>query len=151
MRYLVLLGICLTLALPVNAGDLAEIAHEAYANKDFQKAGEYYEQAYQNDHEKVYLENAIAAYLSYAFDLSNDKHYEQSIKYCEKILGLQPENTHAKELLCEIYYSRGTDYYFSGSKDKALCDMENSIKYSVCQEQTQRAEDELRDWKIDSY
>lgn len=151
MKYFVLLGVILMLSLPVKAGDLAEKAHEAYQNKDFQKAGEYYEQAYQNDHDKVHLENALAAYLSYAFDLSNDKEYDQAIKYCEKILGMQPDNTHAKELLCEVYYSRGTDNYYNGLKDKALYDMENSYKYSVCQDQKQRAVEELRDWKIDSY
>ncbi|OGI01357.1 MAG: hypothetical protein A2Y25_02560 [Candidatus Melainabacteria bacterium GWF2_37_15] len=151
MKYLILLLSFLLLSLPATGANYADMAHKAYKNKDYVKAAEYYEQAYQQDKSDVYLDNAIAAYLSHAFNLTNDKEYDQAIKYCEKVLSLKPGYSNAQELLCEIYYSRGTDSYFNGNGEEARIHMEKSLQYSVLPEQKQRALDELRDWKIQYY
>ena len=151
MKFYILLFAFLLLSLPASGVNYADQAHKAYKDKDYVKAAEYYEQAYQQVKSDVYLDNAVAAYLSHAFNLTNDKEYESAIYYCERVLSLKPDYTNARELLCEIYYSRGTDNYFNGNGDEAKIHMEKSLQYSVLPEQKQRALDELRDWKIQYY
>ena len=48
----------------------AKIAHDAYIISDFLKAGQYYEKAYNLSKVKVYRDNALVAYTSYAFNLA---------------------------------------------------------------------------------
>ncbi len=120
-------------------GKYAKKAHEAFEDKDFLRAGVYYEKAYRANKNKVYLENSIIAYLRYSFDSLNEKKYEEAIKYCVKVLSLQPNNRDAKEILADIYYSRGTDLYYSGKEGKARKDLEKSLQYSILTEQKQRA------------
>lgn len=150
MKYFIIMAFLL-ISMPVMAINYADKAHDAYEEKQYLKAGELYEKAFESDKNKVYLENAAAAYLTLAFNLSNDKDYEKAIALCEKVLLLRPESTPALELLGEIYYSRGSDYYFNGFSEKARNDMEKALRCSVSPEQKQRVLEELKDWKIESY
>lgn len=151
MKYYIILTLLLAFSLSAKGENYPEKAHELYKKKDYPKAGAFYEKAYKREKIGVYLDNAVAAYLCHAFNLSNDRKYKQAIDYCTKVLSLEPGNNSAKELLSEIYFSRGSDHFFMGYKEKALSDMENSFKYSVLPEQRQRVLQELKDWKIQSY
>ena len=68
---------------------LVETAHKAYNRNDFLKAGQYYEKAYSIEKNQVFIDNAITAYSSYAFNLANEKKYDEAIKYCQKVLSLK--------------------------------------------------------------
>ncbi len=138
----ILLCLCF-FSLPAMATDMAEMAHLAYKGKEYRKAGELYEKLYYKEKIDVYLENAQSAYLSHAFNLCNDKEYKKAINCCKKVLLMNPNNKNARELLCDIYYSRGSNYYYEGLKSRALLDFQNSLKYSVLTEQKQRAQKEL--------
>jgi len=125
----------------------AEMAHKAYVQKDFLKAGQYYEKAYSSEKNQVFLDNSITSYLSYAFNLANEKKYDEAVKYCQKALSLRPSDKNAKELLSDVYYSRSSDNFYSGNIEKAKEDLENSLKYSVFPEQSQRAREGLSQLK----
>jgi len=142
-KYCLILLSFLLFSLPAASSSLIQEAHEAYTAKNYQRAGELYEKIYYQDNVYIYLENAQSAYLSYAFNLSNEKEYEKAIQYCHKILLLNPGNIDANELLSEIYYSRGSDNYYKGLKEMARYDFQNSLKHSVLDEQKQRAQKEL--------
>jgi len=129
---------------PEWAEKFAKIAHEAFKDKDFLKAGEFYEKAYNAGNIKVYLENSITAYLHYSFDCLNEKNYDPAIKYCEKVISMQPNNNDAKEILADIYYSRGSDFYYRGKEYRAKKDLGKSLKYSVLSVQKQKAEELLK-------
>lgn len=147
MKNYFLIILCL-FAMPAFSFSYSESAHIAYNEKDYLKAGQLYEKAYRKEKISVYLDNAIAAYLSHAFNLSNDKEYIPAIKYCQRVLDLRPNDKNAMELLSDIYYSRGSDYYFRGASEKARNDLEKSLHYSILPEQKQRALKDLYDWKI---
>ncbi len=141
--YLLVFSIILTPyahAAPSAAKTYAKRAHEAFENKNFQLAGVFYEKAYNEDKNKVYLENSVIAYLRYAFDSLNEKKYEDAIKYCERVLFLEPGNKDAREILSDIYYSRGSSLYYRGDEQKAASDLKKSLKYSILAEQKQRAQ-----------
>lgn len=123
------------------ANSYAQTAHDAYNKKDFVKAAENYEKAYNLTKTKVYLENAHVAYLGAANDYAGDKDFSNALKYCNKVLSSDPNNQNAKELLSEIYYSRGTEYFYTGQMDKAEADMNNSLKYAKLKEQIDRGKD----------
>ncbi len=121
----------------------AKNAHEAYKDKDYLKAGELYEKAYNSFKLEVYLENSIIAYLHYAFDSLNEKKFDRAIKYCKKVLSLESGNEDAREILSDVYYSRGSDFYYRGKEYQAEKDLRRSLKYSVLSEQKQRARELL--------
>jgi len=121
----------------------AELAHEAFKDKDFIKAGQYYEQAYNEENVEVYLENAITAYLNYSFDCLNEKDYSECIKYCEKVLLISSTDKNAKEILSDAYYSRSSKYFYRGFKRKSEQDILKSFRYSVLPEQKERAKNFL--------
>jgi len=134
-----------TAAYAVNpAVQYANIAHEAYDKRELLKAGEYYEKAYAAQKNKVYLDNAVTSYLSHAFDMSNEKKYDEGIKYCQKVFSIQPDNNQAKELLSDIYYTKGLDDYYSGNIEKAGQNLENALKYSVLPEQSQKTNEAIK-------
>jgi tetratricopeptide (TPR) repeat protein len=121
----------------------AKTGHDAYSQKNFLKAAENYEKAYQISKTRIYLDNSLVAYLSLASEYANDKDFSNALKYCNKTLTLNPGNKDAKELMSDIYYVRGTEYFYTGDVDKAKSDVENSLKYSTSKEQTDRAKDGL--------
>ena len=125
------------------AGKYAKTAHEAFADRDFLSAGMFYEKAYNTYKADVFLENSITAYLHYAFDCSNEKNFEQAIKYCQKVLSLRPDNKDAREILSDTYYSRGSGFYYRGLPEKAEIDVKKSLEYSMLAEQTLRAKELL--------
>lgn len=129
------------------ANSYARAGHEAYNVKNFRKAGENYEKAYSVTGTKLYLENAAVAYSSAAYKLTVEKNYNEALRYCSKALSLQPNNKTSKELYSEIYFSRGTDYFYTGDLTKAKADIETSLKYSTSKDQRERAKDALK--KID--
>lgn len=118
----------------------AKLAHESFKDKDYLKAGKLYEKAYESFKLKIYLENSIIAYLHYAFDALNEKKFDRAIKYCKKVLSLEPDNEDAKEILADVYYSRGSEFYYRGKEYQAEKDLNKSLKYSVLAEQKERAE-----------
>ncbi|OGH95285.1 MAG: hypothetical protein A2039_00775 [Candidatus Melainabacteria bacterium GWA2_34_9] len=126
-----------------SAAQFAETAHNAYNQNNFLKSAQYYEKAYSVEKNKVFIDNAITSYLSYAFNLANEKKYDEAIKYCRKVLSLCSSDQNAKELLSDVYYSRSSDCFYSGNIDKAREDLENSLKYSVLPEQAQKAREGL--------
>lgn len=121
----------------------AEKAHEYFEDKNFPKAGDYYEKAYKTGKIDVYKENSIIAYLRYAFDCMNEKKYDSAITYCEKALSLEKNNNDAKEILSDIYYSRASDLYYRGKEKIAKKDLVKSLEYGALTEQKQRARDLL--------
>jgi len=121
----------------------AKMAHDAYERKDFLKAGQYYEKAYQANKVNVYLDNSVVAYTSYASELANNKDYDNAVKFCNKALSMSLDDKNAKELLSDIYFSKGTDFFYTGNLEKAKIEIENSLKYSVLKDQTDRAKDAL--------
>ncbi len=133
--------------LPVYAANptayYAKIAHESYDKKDFLKSAQYYEKAYAAEKNKIFMDNAITSYLNYSFDLANEKKYDDSIKYCEKVLSIRSGEKNAKELLSDVYYSKGSDNFYNGDITKAREDFQNSLKYSVLPEQSQKANEAL--------
>lgn len=129
------------------ANRYAQTAHNAYEYKDFLKAAENYEKAYKVSNVKVYLDNALVAYSSLAYDLSEKKDYDKAILYCNKALSLSPTYTNAKDVLAEVHYQRGSDYFYTGQLDKAKIELNESLKYSSSQDQKDRAKDGLS--KID--
>lgn len=126
-----------------SAAQLSETAHKAYNQSNFLKSAEYYEKAYSLEKNKVFIDNAITSYSSYAFNLANEKKYDEAIKYCKKVLSMRPAEKNAKELLSDIYYSRSSDYFYNGNPEKAKEDLENALKYSVFPEQAQKAREGL--------
>ena len=126
---------------------LVETAHKAYNRNDFLKAGQYYEKAYSIEKNQVFIDNAITAYSSYAFNLANEKKYDEAIKYCQKVLSLRQSEQNTKELLSDIYYSRSSYNFYNGNPRKAKEDLENSLKYSVLPEQAQKAREGLSQLK----
>ncbi|HBG48612.1 MAG TPA: hypothetical protein DDW90_03740 [Cyanobacteria bacterium UBA9971] len=130
-----------------SAAQLSETAHKAYIQSNFLESAQYYEKAYSVEKNKVFIDNAITSYLSYAFNLANEKKYDEAIKYCRKVLSLRPAEQNAKELLSDIYYSRSSDSFYSGNVEKAREDLENSLKYSVLPEQAQKAREGLAQLK----
>jgi|GEM_PF-2380817 len=121
----------------------AKAAHDAYGQKNYLKAAENYEKAYQISKTRVYLDNSIVAYLSLASEYANEKDFNNALKYCNKTLFLSPANINAKDLMSDVYYVRGTEYFYTGDVDKARSDVENSLKYSTSKDQTDRAKDGL--------
>jgi predicted Zn-dependent protease len=121
----------------------AKIGHDAYSMKEYLKSAQNYEKAYQITKASVYIDNAIAAYTSYSYELANNKQYEEAIKYCSKILSLKPNNQDTKEALSDIYFTRGADYFYTGDVDKAKADLTASLKYGVNKDQLDRAKDGL--------
>lgn len=130
-----------------SAAQLSETAHKAYIQSNFLESAQYYEKAYSVEKNKVFIDNAITSYLSYAFNLANEKRYDEAIKYCRKVLSLRPAEQNAKELLSDIYYSKSSDSFYSGNIEKAREDLENSLKYSVLPEQAQKAGEGLAQLK----
>ncbi|MEI8390697.1 MAG: matrixin family metalloprotease [bacterium] len=124
-----------------------ETAHKAYNRNDFLKAGQYYEKAYSVEKNQVFIDNAITAYSSYAFNLANEKKYDEAIKYCQKVLSLRQSEQNTKELLSDIYYSRSSYNFYNGNPQKAKEDLENSLKYSMLPEQAQKAREGLSQLK----
>lgn len=120
------------------ADGYAQKAHKAFETHNYPQAGDLYEKAYNIDPIPTYLENALTAYLHHAFDLLNDKDYNNAILYCQKALSLSPSNKEAKEILSDIYCSRGSGYYFRGKKDKARDDLKKALEYSVLPEQREK-------------
>jgi len=120
------------------ADGYAQKAHKAFEAHNYPQAGELYEKAYNINPIPVYLENALTAYLHHAFDLLNDKDYNSAIMYCQKALSLSPSSKEAKEILSDIYCSRGSGYYFRGKKDKARADLKKALEYSVLPEQREK-------------
>ncbi|MFH0702821.1 MAG: matrixin family metalloprotease [bacterium] len=127
----------------------AKIAHDAYNDKDYLKAAQNYENAYNQNKIKVYLDNSIVAYTSYAFQLANDKEYDKAINYCNKALSLVPDNKNVKELLSDVYFYRGSDCFYAGELEKAKQDFENALKYAVLKDQIDKAKDSIS--KIDDF
>jgi tetratricopeptide (TPR) repeat protein len=125
----------------------AEIAHTAYNKSDYLKAAQYYEKAYAIEKNKVFLDNAITAYLSYAFKVADEKQYTNAIKYCQKILSYRATDKNTKELLSDIYLARGSDFLYAGDSEKAKSDFQNALKYSVLPEQAQKAKEGLAELK----
>ncbi len=130
-----------------SAVQLSETAHKAYIQKNYLKSAQYYEKAYSSKKNKIFIENAITSYLNYAFELANEKNYDEAVKYCRKVLSLNSTNHNAKELLSDVYYSKSSDNFYSGNSEKAKEDLENSLKYSVLPEQSQRAREGLVELK----
>ena len=128
---------------PVSAYQYGTLGHEAYAGNDFLKAGELYEKAYSLQKDKIYKDNAIASYFNYAFDEASKKNYDEAAKYCHKILGIDPNHQNTKELLADIYYTKGSENFYRGNVSIARQDLENSLKYSVFPEQAQKAREGL--------
>ena len=131
----------------ITANKYAKIGHDAYDQKQFLKAAQYYEKAYNLSKNKVYQDNFMTAYTSYAYNLAATKDFENALKYGNKLLFIKPNDQNTKELMSEIYYSRSMDYFYNGIPDKARNDLEESLKFSVNKEQTDRAKDALA--KID--
>lgn len=121
----------------------AATAHSAYEKNDFLKAGEYYEKAYQKEKNKIFLDNAVNSYLNHAFNSANEKKYDETVKYCRKILSINKDNQNAKELLSDIYYTRGSENFCRGNIPKAREDFNNSLKYAVIEEQEEKARKKL--------
>jgi tetratricopeptide (TPR) repeat protein len=144
---IIIIGVFFTGIMPTQGINsyqtLASQAHKEYEAKNYLKAGELYEKAYQTSKSKVLLDNSIIAYLSYAFDMANDKKYAEAVKYCEKVLSLSPKDKNAKELLSDVYYSRGSDNFYRGFISKAKEDLNLSLNYSVLPEQAQKAREGL--------
>lgn len=120
------------------ADGYAQKAHKAFETHNYPQAGNLYEKAYNIEPIPTYLENALTAYLHHAFDLLNDKAYNSAILYCQKSLSLSPSSKEAKEILSDIYCSRGSGYYFRGKKDKARADLKKALEYSVLPEQREK-------------
>ncbi|HBH19034.1 MAG TPA: hypothetical protein DDX14_08910, partial [Cyanobacteria bacterium UBA9579] len=125
----------------------AKSAHDAYSDGKYLKAAQDYEEAYKATKTKVYLDNALVAYTTHAFNLTSDKQYDEAIKYCNKVLSLRSDDKPAKEVLADAYFSRGADYFYTGDMEKAKADFGTSLKYSNLPEQKDRAKDGLS--KID--
>ena len=129
---------------PVNSAyQYATLAHDAYKHNDYLKAGQNYEKAYSLQKDKIYKDNAIVSYFNYAFDEASKKNYAEAVNYCHKILGINPQHKNSKELLADIYYTRGTENFYRGNISIAKEDLENSLKYSVHPEQEQKAQEGL--------
>ncbi|OGI23515.1 MAG: hypothetical protein A2287_05295 [Candidatus Melainabacteria bacterium RIFOXYA12_FULL_32_12] len=126
----------------------AKSGHDAYNAGQYLKAGQDYEKAYEITKTNLYIDNAVVAYKAYAYNLTNDKKYDEALKYCNKALSLNNNDKNSKELLSDIYFSRGADYFYTGNLEKAKSDFEASLKYSTLKEQTDRAKDGLA--KIDT-
>lgn len=126
----------------IQSNKYAKIGHDAYKAKDYLKAAQYYEKAYGLTKVKVYKENVDVAYTSYAFALANDKKYDNAIFYAEKVFASAPSNN-VKELLADIYFSRGADFFYAGDVQKAKDDFNQSMKYSVAPDQKERVKDAL--------
>ena len=127
----------------VLANKYAKIAHDAYDKKQFLKAAQYYEKAYKVSNYKLYQDNQVVAFTSYVYTLSASKDYPNAVDYGNKLLLMRPNDQNIKELMAEVYYSRGVDYFYTGNLDKAKEDLENSLKFSINKEQTDRAQDGL--------
>lgn len=121
----------------------AKAGHDYYSLGDYLKAAHSYEKAYQLTKLKLYLDNAVVAYTSYAYNLTNNKKYDEALKYTNQILSLKPGDKNAGELLSDIYFSRGTDYFYTGEVEKAKADFTTSLKYSSEKEQIDRAKEGL--------
>ncbi len=126
------------------ANKFAKTGHELYQKKDYLNSAINYEKAYKTYKTAVFLDNAVTAYLSHSSNLLHDKDYPNAIIYSEKVLSLKPSEKYAKEILSEIYFSRGADYFYTGELEKAKADVEKSIKYAVDADQTERGEDALK-------
>ncbi len=125
------------------ANHYGNIAHQAYKKRDFKTAGEYYEKAYKEYQIPAYKRNYITAYLSYSFDLANDRKFEESIKYCNKVLEEQPNNTDAKELMADILFARASDYFYIGDLKSAKQSAQSVLTYATLEEQKQSANELL--------
>ncbi len=125
------------------ANEYGNIAHQAYKKRDFKTAGEYYEKAYKEYQIPAFKRNYITAYLSYSFDLANDRKFEDSIKYCNKVLEEQPNNPNAKELMADILLARAADYFYIGNLDAAKQTTQASLTYATLEEQKQSANELL--------
>ena len=130
------------------ANKYTKIAHDAYDKKQFLKAAQYYEKAYKLNHYKLYQDNELVAYTSYVYMLLANKDYSNALDYGNKLLLMKPNDQNIKELMSEIYYSRSSDYFYTGNLDKAESDLKNSLKFSINKEQADRARDGLS--KIDT-
>lgn len=126
---------------------LVGVGHSAYNNHNFLKAGESYEKAYQITGTKLYKENADVAYKAYVSDLLNTKSYEKALFYANKLFSANSNDKQVKELLSEIYFSRGQEYFYTGESTKAKSDIEMSIKYAIDAEQKNRGKDALEKLK----
>ena len=122
---------------------LTQAAHNAYEKRDYLGAGEGYEKAYKLTGYKLYLENAVIAYTSYAYDLTNQKDYNKAVEYCKKVLSLNPKDNNAKELIADVYYAKGSDYFYTGDIQKAKAEFDSSLKYSTNKDQTDKAKEAL--------
>ncbi len=125
------------------ANKYGKIAHQAYQRRDFKTAGEYYKKAYKEYQMPAFKRNYITAYLSYSFDLANDKKFEESIKYCNRVLEEQPNNTNAKELMADILFTRASDYFYIGDLKAAKQNAQSSLTYATLEEQKQSANELL--------
>jgi tetratricopeptide (TPR) repeat protein len=125
------------------ANNYAKAAHEAFDSKNYIKAAENYEKAYKINGIKVYHENSIVAYLSAANNYAGEKDFANAIKYSNKVLSISPNNQSAKELLSEIYYSKGIEYYYTGQLDKAEADINNALKYAVIKDQIDKSKEAI--------
>lgn len=127
----------------LQGNNFAKDGHAAFNQKNYLKAGEHYDKAYQITKTKVYLDNANVAYTSYAFELSNNKEYSKALIYANKVLSRDPQNRNVKILVSDIYFSQGIDYFYAGEFDKAKIEFNKSLNKSVLAEQKTRVQDAL--------
>lgn len=125
------------------ANKYAESAHLAFEHKKYLKAGQDFEKAYSVSKHRVYLDNSTVAYMSYVYELTNNKNYNEALKYCNKVLNMQPNNANAKEHLADIFYSRGSDFFYAGEFQKAKTDLKNSLKFSSSGDNAERVKEAL--------
>jgi len=127
---------------------LSKQGHEAYLEKDYLKAGELYNQAYKFNKIPLYKENSLTAYSNYLTELANDEKYDEAISFALDLLKKNPENKTFKEILSDVYFLRSSEYFYSEEIEKSRLDSENSMKYSILDEQKNRAVERLEQIKM---
>lgn len=119
----------------------ADVAHQAYERQDFATAATNYEKAYNLSKEKVFKDNYLAAYTSYAYELANDKKYEESLKICQKVLSINPQDENIKDFMAEVYYMKGSDAFYAGNIAQAKSEFQKAMKFTVSKDQTDKIKD----------
>jgi predicted Zn-dependent protease len=130
------------------ANAISKQGHEAYLNKDYLKAGKLYDQAYKINKIAIYKENSLTAYLNYITELANNEQYDEAISFALELLKNNPENKTLKEILSDVYFSRSSEYFYGEEIEKSRLDSENSMKYSILDEQKNRATERLEQIKM---
>ncbi|MDD3150463.1 MAG: matrixin family metalloprotease [Candidatus Gastranaerophilales bacterium] len=125
------------------ANEYAKNGHEAYTKFHYLEAAQLYEKAYKANPIQIYKDNYTVAYTNYAFNLANDKKYDEAIAICNSLLKQNINNQKVKELLCDIYYSQGSNLFYNGDLNAAKIAVNNSVKYSLTSEQKQNAQEAL--------